>query len=76
MAATRREAEALRQLAERLPDVERPSVVEGTPDQVAAALSKMADLRFDAAQRDQIVAKLEEWCGDPPEPEDEEGEVW
>lgn len=29
-----------------------------------------------AGQRDQIVAKLEEWCGDPPEPDDEEPEAW
>lgn len=48
LAASTREAEALRQLAERLPTLEQPSVLEGLPRQIAAILSDVRELRFDA----------------------------
>jgi putative ATPase len=50
LAATRPEAEALREMAARLPEVERPVVIQGAPAELSdlLALRGEADMRFDA----------------------------
>ena len=49
LARSRRDAEALRQLAERLPPIERPHILEGTLEDLPLVLpSQGAGLRFDA----------------------------
>ncbi|MEM7130683.1 MAG: AAA family ATPase [Chloroflexota bacterium] len=48
LATSSEEAETIRQLADRLPELERPSIREGMSSHLAELLAESPDLRFDA----------------------------
>lgn len=74
LAATKREAEAFRQLADRLPALEQPSVLVGLPSAIDKALAQTPDLRFDAivgrnvlfdqADKESVLTALLPWLAE------------